>query len=76
MSNMIESILVDKNNTDRTSFHRFYVHDILESKIPFLKLLQIPRLVLTRLHEVSLSWLFLRETVTIKHENLSRLFES
>ena len=76
MSNMIESILVDKNNTDCTSFHRFYVHDILESKIPFLKLLQIPRLVLTRLHEVSLSWLFLRETVTIKHENLSRLFES
>ena len=44
MSNMIESILVDKNNTDCTSFHRFYVHDILESKIPFLKLLQIPRL--------------------------------
>ena len=29
MSNMIESILVDKNNTDCTSFHRFYVHDML-----------------------------------------------
>ena len=75
MSNMIESILVDKY-TDCTSFHHFYVHVILESEIPFLKLLQIPHLGLTRLNERFLSWLFSRETVTDKHENRSRLHES
>ena len=76
MSNMIESILVNKNNTDCTSFHHFYVLIILESEIPFLKLLQIPFLGLTRLNERFLSWLFSRETVTDKHENRSWLHES
>ena len=78
MSNMIESILVDKNNADCTSVHHFYVHDIFESKIPFFESYSkspvLTRLI--RLHEVSLSRLFSRETVTDKHENPSRLFES
>ena len=64
MSNMIESILVEKNNADCTSFHRFYVHDILQSKLPFFESYsKYPVLTrLTRLHEVSLSRLFSRET--------------